>query len=71
MVGEEPLKVSFLIMGAFPRKVIALRLVQLEKACLPMLVTLSGIVMLVRLVQLLKASFPMLVTLSGIVMLVR
>jgi hypothetical protein len=39
--------------------------------CLPMLVTLSGIVMLVRRVQPLKAFSPISVTLSGIVILVR
>ena len=37
--------------GVNPRKVILVRLVQLLKAFLPMLVTLSGIVTLVRLVQ--------------------
>ena len=37
----------------------------------PMLVTLSGIVMLVKLLQLANAYAPMLVTLSGIVMLVK
>ena len=55
--------------GASPRNVIAVRLVQPKKACCPMLVMLSGIVMVVRLLQ--KAKPPMLVTLSGIVMLVR
>ena len=38
------------------------RLLQLRKALLLMLVTLLGIVMLVRLLQLRKVSFPMLVT---------
>ena len=37
----------------------------------PMLVTLSGMVMLVRPVQLENALSPMLVTLLGMVMLVR
>ena len=41
------------------------------KAKSPMLVTLSGMVMLVRPVQPSKAVAPMLVTLLGIVMLVR
>ena len=48
-----------------------LRLVHPPKAASPMLVTLSGIVMLVRLLQLEKAPTPMLVTPSGIVILVR
>ena len=43
---------------------------QLEKAEEPMLVTLSGIVMLVIPLQPEKAYSPMLVTLSGSVMLV-
>ena len=47
------------------------RLVQLPKAQSPMLVTLSGIVILVRLVQPLKALLPILVTPLPIVMLVR
>lgn len=47
------------------------RLVQISKAQLPMLVTLLGIVMLVRPVQRQKAPSPMLVTLLGIIMLVR
>ena len=47
------------------------RLVQLQKAQSPMLVTLLGMVMLVRPVQPRKASPPMLVTLLGMVMLVR
>ncbi len=38
---------------------------------MPMLVTLSGIVMLDKLAQLLNAPLPILVTLSGIVTLVR
>jgi hypothetical protein len=50
---------------------IALRLAQLEKASIPMLLTLSGIVMLSRLVQPLKALYPMLVTPLGIVTLAR
>ena len=44
---------------------------QSEKALLPMLVTLSGIVTLVKPLQPEKARAPMLVTLSGIVMLVK
>ena len=47
------------------------RLLQLEKAREPILVTLSGIVTLVRLLQLQKACEPILVTLFGIVMLGR
>ena len=47
------------------------RLVQYLNASSPILVTLSGIVMLVRLSQPKNASLPILVTLSGIVMLVR
>ena len=43
----------------------------LRNALCPMLVTLSGIVMLARLLQLENASSPMLVTLFGIVILVR
>jgi len=50
---------------------IAVRLGHLEKAPLPMPVTLLGMVMLVRLVQLEKAPLPMPVTLLGMVMLVR
>ena len=42
-----------------------------ENACLSMLVTLLGIVMLVRLSQQKKARLPMLVTLLGIVTLVK
>ena len=41
--------------------------VHFSKAKLPILVTLSGIVMLVRPVQPLKAKLPILITLSGIV----
>ena len=67
----KPPKASLAILGASPRNVTAVRLVQKEMAEAPMLVRLSGIVMLVRLVQLLKAISPILVTLSGIVMLVR
>ena len=44
---------------------------QPENAEEPMLVTLSGIVILVSLVHPQNAEPPMLVTLSGIVMLVR
>ena len=44
---------------------------QREKTPSPILVTLSGIVMLVRLEQPEKAPLPMLVTLSGIEILVR
>ena len=47
------------------------KLLQSENAPEPMLVTLSGIVMLVRPVQKPNASLLMLVTLLGIVMLVR
>ena len=47
------------------------RLLQLRKASSPMLVTLSGIVMVVSALQYQKANNPILVTLSGIVMLVR
>ena len=54
-----------------PAKVMLVRLLQLEKAELPMVVTLFGMVTLVRLVQPEKALSSMLVTLSGIVMLVR
>ena len=55
MVGEDSLKALAPILGASPRKVIAVRLRHPEKACLSMLVTLAGIVMLIRLVQLAKA----------------
>ena len=48
-----------------------IRLEQPSNAEEPILVTLSGIVMLVRLEQYRNAEEPMLVTLSGIVMLVR
>ena len=41
--------------GAVPMKVIFVRLLESSKAAIPILVTLSGIVMLVRLVQSLKA----------------
>ena len=53
--------------------VMPVRLLQLRKAELPMLVSLLFVpkVMLVRPVQREKAELPMLVTLSGIVMLVR
>ena len=47
------------------------RLVQPEKALEPMLVTLSGMIMVVRLVQPENAYLPMLVTLSGIIILPR
>ena len=47
------------------------RLKQLRKAYLPMLVTPSGMVMLVSPVQPSKAELPMFVTLVGMVMLVR
>ena len=46
------------------------RPLQVEKAKLPMLVTLCGMMMPGRLIQLVKAAKPMLVILSGIVMLV-
>ena len=42
------------------------KLLQPEKAELPMLVTLFGIVMLVKLLQPWKAKLPMLVTVLGI-----
>ena len=44
-------------------------LLQPEKASFPMLVTLSGIMMLVRLLQFMKVHSPILVTLPWIVML--
>ena len=47
------------------------RLLQPENAELPMLVTLSGIVILSKLLQPENAELPMLVTLSGISILVR
>ena len=47
------------------------KLLQPEKALLPMLVTLLGMVMEVKLLHSRKAFFPMLVTLLGIVMEVR
>jgi hypothetical protein len=71
MVGEEPSKASFSILGVSPRKVTALRPLHRKKALPPMLVTLLGIMILFRLGQLQKALSPMLVTLSGILMLVR
>ena len=71
MVGEDFSKALSPILGAFPRKVTLVRLVQLRKAPPQMMLTLLGIVMLVRLVQLEKAAPPILLTLSGMVMLVR
>jgi len=65
------LKTSLPALGASPRNVTAVRLPQPWKALRPMLVTLSGIVMLVRLLQRRKALAPMLVTPSGIVILVK
>ena len=50
---------------------ISFRLVQLEKALSPMLVTLSGIVIELRLLQKKKAPSPIRVTLSGMVSEVR
>ena len=47
------------------------KFLQLSNADSPMLVTLSGIVMMVKLLQSLNVLFPMLVTLFGIVMLVK
>ena len=47
------------------------KLLQLENADSPMLVTLLGITMLVKLLQPLNAYLPMLVTLSGISMFVK
>jgi hypothetical protein len=52
-------------------KAMDFRLLQLEKALEPMLVTLLGMVMEVRPVQLEKALEPMLVTLLGMEMEVR
>src|SRR5262245_39820497 len=46
--------------------IIALKAVHPEKALLPMLVTLLGIIALVRLVQTKKAQSPILARLSGI-----
>ena len=46
------------------------RLMQSKNASSPILVTLSGMVMLARLLQSKNAYFPILVTLSGIVTLV-
>ena len=66
-----PENASVPTVGAVPRKVMLVRLVQFLKALSPMLVTLLGIVMLVRLMQNSKALSPMLVTPSGIVILVR
>lgn len=54
-----------------PLKAILVRPLQPKKAELPMLVTLSGIVILVSLAQCMNAALPMLVTPSGIVMLVK
>ena len=54
-----------------PRYFIVIRLLQYQNAELPILVTLSGIVMLVKLEQFWKAQTPIEVTLSGIVMLVN
>jgi hypothetical protein len=59
MVGVELLKTSRPALGASPRNVTAVRLVQFKKARPPMLVTLSGIVMLVRLLQSRKAPFQL------------
>ena len=71
MVGVASKKTPSPPVGAPPRTVTAVRLPQYSKAFLPMLVTLSGIVMLVRLPHTANARNPMLVTLSGIVILVR
>ncbi len=70
MVGMASEKVLVPTLGASPRNVTAVRLVN-PKAPSPMLVTPLPIVILVRWVQKPKAPPPMLVTLSGIVMLVR
>ncbi len=86
MVGEDFSKISKPTLGASPRNVTLVRLVQSAKAQdpllvrfgdsvptlpIPILVTLLGIVMLVRLVHSQKAKRPMLVTPSGMVILVR
>ena len=57
--------------GVVALTVILVRLVQSEKAQLPILVTPLGISILVRLVQYWKALSPILVTPLGIVTLVR
>ena len=46
--------------------IVILAKLQSENVCSPMLVTLSGIVMLVKLVQLRNAALPMLVTLPSV-----
>ena len=51
MVGVAANKTLSPTLGASPRNVTAVRLVQSQKAYFPMLVTLSGIVMVVRLVH--------------------
>ena len=86
MVGVAIEKISKPTLGASPRNVTLVSLVQSAKAQdsllvrfgdsvptlpIPILVTLLGIVILVRLVQFLKAPSPILVTPSGIVILVR
>ena len=50
----------------FPENAIPVKLLQPKNADSPILVTLSGIVMLFRLLQLENAESPILVTLSGI-----
>ena len=57
--------------GAFPKKVIRLRLMQPEKAILPILVTLLGIVTLVKLLHPESALRPILTTPLGIFTLIK
>ena len=72
MVTLQGLEKMFpVVLGASPRNVTAVRLALPTKVESPILVTLSGIVMLVSFLQREKAYFPILVTLSGTVTLVR
>ena len=59
------------IEGAFPSKIIPLKILQSSKISSPMLVTLSGITTLVKLAQDPNAYLPMLITLLPIVTLFR
>ena len=62
---------DWVIEGAWPLKNIVPMLAQPENAEYPILVTLSGILMLVKPVQLQNASSPILVTPFGMLMFVR
>ena len=66
------MKASFIIiLGVSPRKVTAVKLLQLAKALYQIAFTLSGMVILFRLVQPEKRNAPIPVTPSGIVILDR